>query len=79
MHLAGPSFDAILVLEILITLLLVMKLTPSFRCLQDDTYTESYISTIGVDFVSQMEGLTLVKELLSDIQRSKLSNVTYNY
>ena len=21
-------------------------------CLQDDTYTESYISTIGVDFVS---------------------------
>ena len=24
-------------------------------CLQDDTYTESYISTIGVDFVSQMD------------------------
>ncbi len=22
-------------------------------CLQDDTYTESYISTIGVDFVSE--------------------------
>jgi hypothetical protein len=24
----------------------------SFHFLQDDTYTESYISTIGVDFVS---------------------------
>jgi hypothetical protein len=25
--------------------------------LQDDTYTESYISTIGVDFVSVPEGV----------------------
>lgn len=26
----------------------------SFCFLQDDTYTESYISTIGVDFVSRL-------------------------
>lgn len=31
-------------------------------CMQDDTYTESYISTIGVDFVSIQEALSRCNE-----------------
>jgi hypothetical protein len=33
---------------------LFMDSDVSFCFLQDDTYTESYISTIGVDFVSRL-------------------------